>query len=272
LAPKAVNFPLPDVDGFGHSKALAMEVLTMSKQHVNRRFIVIVLVGFATAVMSHMGIALGDEGVAPLTAPTIEYVGGHRRTDGLQLKQTSTVDSRPQISENGSPGTKLLLVSSQSCRASQWQAPLSAIPLVGSSSNEGEWVLLAGLGWNKKTDFGAKGPILIETKEGQEPANWYFTVEMLFIPKGPWHIRASMAIDADELHDTLAAPGPKFSPLHIGVAIDFDHHDHSPLVLNLGYGRMPLEGRVLSAQPKGMQPEKVLTETQVFSACLNIQW
>jgi hypothetical protein len=113
---------------------------------------------------------------------------------------------------------------------------------------------------------------LIETKEGQEPANWYFTVEMLFIPKGPWRFRASLAIDADELHDTLATPSPNFNPLQIGVAIDFDHDEKSPLVLNLGYGRMPLEGRVLSVQPKGVSPEKVLTETQVFSACLNIQW
>jgi hypothetical protein len=244
----------------------------MSNQQGFRRFIVIVLAVFAAATMSHTGIAFGDDGAAALAAPNIESTDANRRFGGLRLEQTSAVDAKPLTTASGLPATELLLVSKQSCQVSLRQPPLSAIPLVGSGSEDGEWVLLAGLGWNKATDFGVKEPILIETQEGQEPANWYFTVEMLFIPKGPWRFRANLAIDADGLHDAVAAPAPKLSPVHIGVAIDFGRDDHNPLVLNLGYGRMPLEGRVVSVQPEGLRPDKVIAETQVFSACLNIQW
>jgi hypothetical protein len=244
----------------------------MSKPHSISHCIIIMLVGFVAAMTFHLGTASGEQGAETLSAPTIEPVGSLHRNGALRLKQPDARDSMSLTAGGASSETELMLVSGQSCGLPLQHTPLSAIPLVGKGSEDGEWVLLAGLGWNKDTGFGAKGPILIETPAGQEPANWYFTVEMLFIPKGWWHLRASMAIDADELHDALAAPAPKFNPLHIGVAIDFDHGDKSPLVLNLAYGRIPLEGRVLSVQPDRARPDEVLAETRVFSACLNIQW
>jgi hypothetical protein len=164
-----------------------------------------------------------------------------------------------------------MLVTRQSCRVSLENTPLSAIPVLGGGDRHGEWVLLAGVGWSKDSAFGANGPVLIETREGWEPANWYFTVEMLFIPEGRWNVRASLAIDGEELHDAITAPDPQLNPLHIGVAIAFDHGDKSSLVLNLGYGRSPSEGRIFSVQPDG-GPDHMLAETRIFSACLNIQW
>jgi hypothetical protein len=244
----------------------------MSKPHSISHCIIPMLVGFVAAMTLHLGVAFGDQGGATLSAPAIERVGAPHRTGALRLKPPDAMDSM-SLTTGGAPSeTEIMLVSGQSCGRPLQQSPLSAIPLIGKGSEDGEWVLLAGLGWNKETGFGTKGPILIETSAGQEPANWYFTVEMLFIPKGWWHLRASLAIDADELHDALAAPAPKFNPLHIGVAIDFDHGDKSPLVLNLAYGRMPLEGRVVSVQPDKAQPDEVLAQSRVFTACLNIQW
>jgi hypothetical protein len=248
------------------------QVLTMSKPLGINHCIITFLAGFVAAMMFHMGIASGDQQAAALSAPTIEHLDGNHRAGSLRLKQSGVMDSKALTTGASLPENELLLVSRQSCGVPLQHAPLSAIPLVGKGSEDGEWVLLAGLGWNKDTGFGAKGPILIETSAGQEPANWYFTVEMLFLPKGWWHVRASLAIDADELHDALAAPSPKFNPLQIGIAIDFDRGDKRPLVLNLGYGRMPLEGRVLAVPSDGAQPDEVLGETRVFSACLNIQW
>ena len=243
----------------------------MVNQHGLIHSISILLVGFVTTMMACIGSAVGSETPGALSAPVIESFD-HDRTRGLQLRQPGTPSAQPQKAGSASPEAGLLLVTGQSCRVHIQNAPLSAIPLFGTGDRNGDWVLLAGLGWNKDSGFGAKGPVLIETGGGLEPANWYFTVEMLFVPEGRWSVRASLAIDGDDLHDAVAAPDSQLNPLHIGVAIGFDSGDKSPLVLKLGYGRLPLEGRVFSVPPDGAQPDQVLSETRIFSACLNIQW
>lgn len=243
----------------------------MVKQHDLSYIIIILSVGFVATVMACIGSAFGSEPPDTVSGPMIESFGGEQ-IRGLQLKQPGAAN--PQLPEAGSapPETGLLLVTGQSCRTLIHNTPLSALPLLGAGDRNGDWVLLAGLGWNKDSGFGARGPVLIETGGRLEPANWYFTVEMLFVPEGRWSVRTSLAIDGEELHDALAAPDPQLNPLHIGVAIGFDSGDNSPLVLELGYGRLPLEGRVFSVRPDGAQPDQVLSETRIFSACLNIQW
>lgn len=243
----------------------------MSRQYGRCYCIVILAVGFLTAAAHCIGDAFGSEMQATLSAPTIENVDGGRNY-GLQPKQAGAGDAQLPAAGGGPPETDLMLVTWQSCRVSVGNTPLSAIPMFGGADREGEWVLLAGVGWNKDRGFGAKGPVLIETREGREPANWYFTVEMLFLPEGRWNVRASLAIDGEELHDAIAASDPQLNPLHIGVAIAFDHGDNNPLVINLGYGHLPLEGRILPIQPDDGPPDHVLAETRIFSACLNIQW
>jgi hypothetical protein len=260
-------FPYPAFIGHGR-----FEVLVMSRQHGQSYCIVFMLVAWGVTMTLFIGSAFGSGMADTLSAPTIEHFDGGGQTRGLQLKQPAAVGSKPLLTGSGPPATELLLVTRQSCRLPLQNAALSAIPLLGGGGEDGDWVLLAGLGWNKDSGFGAKGPILIETEDGQEPANWYFTVEMLFVPKGRWNVRASLSMDGEELHEAIAAPDPHFNPLHIGIAIAFDHGDKRPLVLNLGYGRLPLEGRVLSVQPDGARSDQVLAETRIFSACLNIQW
>lgn len=244
----------------------------MVKQHGLSFCIVILSVGFVATVMTCIGAAFGGGMPPALSTSGIESFDDGR-TRGLRLKPPAAMDAQLPEAGGGPPKTGLLLVTRQSCRAPLQNTPLSAIPLHGGGGDRnGDWVLLAGLGWNKDNGFGAKGPVMIETEEGVEPANWYFTVEMLFIPEGRWNVRASLAIDGEALHDAIAASDPELNPLHIGVAIGFDTGDKNPLVLQLGYGRWPLEGRVLSVRPDGAQPDQVLAETRIFSACLNIQF
>lgn len=243
----------------------------MLKLHGQCYCIVILAVGFIVALTFGTGAALGSDMHATVSAPTIESVdGGH--SHGLQLKPPEALDAAPPANGGGPPETDLMLVTGQSCRLSLGNTPLAAVPVLGGGVRRGEWVLLAGMGWDKDSGFGAKGPVMIETQEGREPANWFFTVEMLFIPEGRWNVRASLAIDGEELHDAITAPDLQLNPLRIGIAIAFDQGRDSPLVLNLGYGRMPVEGRILSLHPDGGQPDHVLAETRVFSACLNIQF
>jgi hypothetical protein len=261
LAPDIVMFPP------GHGR---LEVLVMPKQH-GQCYFAILAVGFMAALTLRTDAAFGSEMRATVPAPVIESVdGAHNR--GLQLQPLETADARPLANGTGPPETDLMLVTRQSCNTSLGDTPLSAIPVLGGGDRRGEWVLLAGVGWDKKRGFGAMGPVMIETPEGREPAYWFFTVEMLFIPEGRWNVRASLAIDGEDLHDAMTATDTQLNPLRIGVAIAFDHGGKSPLVLDLGYGRLPLEGRILSVSPDGGQPDHVLSETRVFSACLNIQF
>ena len=262
MAPEIVMFPL----GRGR-----LEVLVMPKQYGQFHCIIILAVSFIVALTLCNGAAFGSEMHASVPAPTIESVDSGQN-HGLQLKPPKALDARPVAIGAGPPETDLMLVTRQSCRISLGNTPLSAIPVLGAVDRRGEWVLLAGVGWNKDSGFGAKGPVIIETEEGREPANWFFTVEMLFIPEDRWNVRASLAIDGEELHDVITATDTQLNPLRIGVAIAFDHGAGNPLVLNLGYGRLPLEGRILSVHPTGGGPDHVLAETRVFSACLNIQW
>lgn len=262
MAPDIVMFPP------GHGR---LEVLVMPEQHGQCYWIVILAVGFFATLTLRTDAAFGGDMHATVSAPAIENVdGGH--SHGLPLKPPEVLDGGPPANSSGPPETDLMLVTGQSCRLSPGNPPLAAVPVLGGGARHGEWVLLAGMGWNKDSGFGAKGPVMIETHEGREPANWFFTVEMLFIPEGRWNVRASLAIDGEELHDAITAPDLQLNPLRIGIAIAFDQGRESPLVLNLEYGRMPVEGRILSLHPDGGQPDHVLAETRVFSACLNIQW
>ena len=223
----------------------------------------------ATMVLG-TGAAIASGPSVALPPPTIEHVdGGLER--GPQSEPQGFVAPQAPATGSGLSDTELLLVTRRSCRLPSQVAPLSAIPLVGGD-RDGEWILLAGLGWSKDSGYGANGPVMIETEGQLSPVNWYFTVEMLFVPQGQWNFRASLAIDGQDLHDAIATSEPQLKPLHIGVAISFDSGDKSPLVLNLGYGRSPLEGRLLSVPSDGARPEPVLAETRIFSACLNIQW
>lgn len=233
--------------------------------------IVVLALGFVAGVTACVGSALGSGTPGALSAPTIEHFDDGRSPE-MQLKQPGTGDSESSTAGGGPRETDLMLVTRQSCRLPFGQTPLSAIPLLGGSDRAGEWVLIAGVSWNKDSGFGAKGPVLIETRGEREPVNWYFTVEMLFIPEGRWNIRASLSIDGEELHDAIVAPDLQLNPLQIGIAIAFDHGLENPLVLNLGYGHTSPEGRVLSVRPEGDQPGQVLNATRIFSACLNIQW
>jgi len=217
-----------------------------------------------------IGAAFAADLPAALSAPAIEHVDGDRSRE-LRPKKQEPAEHRALATGGGQSDTELLLVSRLSCSLPFQSAPLSAVPLFGGDQ-DGQWVLLAGLGWNKDSGFGATGPVQLRTRGGLVPVNWYFTVEMVFVPEGQWHLQASLAIDGEKLHDAVAAPDSRLNPLQVGVAITFNSDDKSPLVLNLGYGPSPLMGQLSSVPPDGGQPESVIAETRIFSACLNIQW
>ncbi len=235
------------------------------------------MAGIIAALLFYAGIASAER---LSVGPSIQMNGrldGNLFLDGLRLKKGIAPGSELTIHRTGISAGERLLVGNQSCLASFWNIPFSTAPLFGEVGEDGDWVLLAGVGWNKNNGFGLKGPALIETPDGHEPVNWYYTVEMLFIPKDHWGVRASLAFDSADVYDSFAAPSQRFNPLQIGVAISFDYGAERPMILDLGYGRLPLEGRVVSLQSNSVNPDqapagKVLSETWIVSACLNIQF
>ena len=244
----------------------------MIRQHGIKYSTFISLVGCIAAMVSWVDSAAGDRLLLSHTVPKIERFESHHNSGELELKNVAEVKSKNTFDASG-----LLLVTKRSCLATFRNIEFPTAPLLGKAGEDGDWVLLAGVSWNKANGFGKEGPILFDTADGHGLVNWYYTVEMLFIPRDRWSIRASLAFDSADIHDTLVVPTQKLDPLHIGVAIAFDYGAQNPMVLDLGYSRLPLEGRVpttLSGSEKldQTQPAKALSETWIVSACLNIQF
>jgi hypothetical protein len=248
------------------------EVLSMIRQHVLKYSTIISLVGCIAAAVSWVDSAAGDRLFFSHTVPKTERFESHHNSDELRFQKAAEVKSK-----NAIDATELFLVTKRSCLTTFRNIEFPTAPLLGTAGQDGDWVLLAGVSWNKANGFGKEEPILIDTADGHGLVNWYYTVEMLFIPRDRWSIRASLAFDSADIHDTLVVPTQKLDPLHIGVAIAFDYGARKPMVLGLGYGRLPLEGRVPttlsgSEKPDQTQSAKALSETWIVSACLNIQF
>lgn len=237
----------------------------------------IAMVGFFAAVLSCAGIVSAESLSVSPSMPINERLDGNLPSDELRLKKGIELKSKHTIDLTGFSDKELFLDTHQSCLASFRNIPFSTAPLFGEAAEDGDWVLLAGVGWNKNNAFGTKGPVLIETADGHGLVNWYYTVEMLFIPKDHWSVRASLAFDSADVYDSLVTSSQRFNPLQIGVAISFDYGAEGPMILDLGYGRLSPGGRVLSPpsgsiKPEQAQPDEVLSEAWIFSACLNIQF
>jgi len=251
--------------------------LVMTRQHGISYWTVITLIGFIMAVMGYQGIAAAERLSVSPSEQMRERRDGDHLSDELGLKKGVELKPRHAIDLAGFSTQELLLVTNQSCLASFRNIPFATAPLFGEVAEDGDWVLLAGVGWNKRNGFGSTGPVLIETADGHGLAKWYYTVQMLFIPKDHWSIRASLAFDSTDVYDSFVTPSQRFNPLQIGVAISFDYGAEGPMILDLGYGRLPLEGRVhslqsISVRPDQAHPGEVLSESWIVSACLNIQF
>jgi hypothetical protein len=230
------------------------------------------VVGCIAAMMSWADSAAGGTQFLSLSPPMLNRNESRHLSGDLRFRKAGEVKSKHTIDP-----TEHLLVANQSCLATLRNSEFSSAPLLGKAGKDGDWVLLAGVSMIKATGVGKVEPILTETTDGYGLANWYYTVEMLFIPRDRWRIRASLAFDYADIHDALVVPSPKLDPLHFGVAISFYNGTQSPMVLDLGYGRLQSDGRVPAIRSGSGKPDQgqlgdVLSETWVVSACLNIQF
>ena len=151
---------------------------------------------------------------------------------------------------------------------------LSAIQLPGQ---DGDWVALAGLGRPDNSVFGRESDVPMQPLQDSGFQNWFYTVEMIFVPRGRWSIGAGLSIDADQLHDALTEPLQRLEPLHFNIFLMLDFGVSSKMALDLGYGRLPVEAYAAGKHP-GLLPfdsdqqDAIHSAGQVYSACLNIQF
>ena len=234
--------------------------------------IVIFVVGCIAAMMDWADSVSADRLLLNPAVPGIERIESNRLSGVLRLKKAGEAHSR-----RTNDVTEFLLVTKQACLTTFRNIGFPATPLLGKAGENGDWVFLAGVSSNKADGLGKEGPLLIETANGLGPADWYYTIEMLIIPRDNWSIRASLAFDSADIHGALVVPSQRLDPLHIGVAISFDYGSRSPMVLDLGYGRLPMERRVpsivsASDKPDQAQSAEADSGNWVVSACLNIQF
>lgn len=163
------------------------------------------------------------------------------------------------------------------CLAPNQNAAFPAVSLLERTDDDGDWVLLAGLSWNQSDGPGTNETILAGWTEDSGLITWSYTFEMLFIPRDDWSVRASMSFHSAEIHDAVTNLSQRIDPLRIGVAISYGNGGDNPVILDLGYGRMPQEGRGPAFQsdwnnPVQSKAGEAQTDPWIFSACLNIQF
>lgn len=244
----------------------------MTRQQRLKRAAVIFLMGFLAAVAFGIGNVSGDTLSLRPSGPERERVESGPQPDALQLKE-------PVITkfEGSGDERQLFLVARKSCLAAFQNTGFASMPLVSKTGGNGNWILLAGLSSSNAAGPGGVVPVLKAKPDGSAPADWYYTLDMYIIPSNRWSIRASLGFDSADIHDALTVSAQNLDPLHIGVAIAYDYGARNPLVLDLDYGRLPLDGHGAANHPIPEKLDRTPTgdtssDTWVVSACLNIQF
>jgi hypothetical protein len=233
---------------------------------------IVCAVGCIAATVFWAGKVSADRLYLSPSRPKIERFENRLHSGEIRFDGSAGVQSGDTIDV-----AEFLLVTQPSCLTTFQNTRIFSAPLIGKAGADGDWVFLAGVRSKMPAEFGRKGPMLHETEDDPGPADWYYTVEMLFIPRDNWNIRASLAFDSDDIREALVVPSQRLDPLHLGVAISYDYGSRSPIILDLGYGRLPVERRdsgnlIGSEKPDQAQPGEAHSETWVVSACLNIQF
>ena len=268
LAPKAIDIAEP---------ILQPKALFMLRRYRISCSTMFAIVGFIAAMLICAFSASADRLFFSPTIPDIQHLKGDLLPGGLRLNKPIEPQPRESIHPSRASSDAFRPVVNLSCPAPLRNMSFPLVPLLGEAGQKGDWVLFAGLRWEKDGGASSKNQALIETENGEGLTSWYYTVEMLFIPKDHWSIRASLAFDSSDIHDAFVVSPQKLNPLQFGVAISFEYDNKKPMVLDLGFGRFPLEGSVPAIQSGAaelyqVKPGEAASEAYLVSACLNIQF
>lgn len=151
------------------------------------------------------------------------------------------------------------------------------MPALQLTGEGGDWIVMAGVVRAGRRDFEIEGPQFMGAAQAREFQGWLYAFEMIFVPKDRWAVSASLAFDSRDFRMYPARLTKHMEPSRIDVVFSFDYRDRKQLALDLEYGRLPVEARVAAVKPgKAASDAGHLTgnnpETQVFSACLSIQF
>lgn len=156
-----------------------------------------------------------------------------------------------------------------------------ALPLIlfagQSPGDDGQWVFFVNVGSYHPTEIVQNIPPMDQSIPVRREFNWYYSMEMSFIPKENWRVSANIALDSNEMDDALNLSSNELDPVHIGVSLAFDHPTRNKVVLDLGYGRSTLGGQLpfmLAGSPLSIQaPDSAgFSDVQVVTACLWIEF
>lgn len=161
-----------------------------------------------------------------------------------------------------------------SIESSAWPLLLYAHELVGE---DGEWVFFVNVGWHRPSGVALNKTHLDQSVLNSGQFNWFYSLEMTFIPKDNWRVRANISLDSNDMNETLNHLTQKLDPVHIGVSLAFDYTPQSQVVLDLGYGRPMMTGNLpfmLAGSPLSIQaPDSTgFSDIQVVTACLRIEF
>lgn len=240
----------------------------MSRSHGIAFSALIVAAWTAAAIVGNAGRVSAD----PLSVnePPLSATGRHPPAPAFQLRIHPKITAKAAYTL----GTGLAGNARSVASGALQSYLLSSIQLTGQ---EGDWVALAGLGRPDGSVFGRESAEPVQPAQDSGIQDWFYTVEMIFVPRGYWSIGAGLSLDADQLHDALTKPLQRLEPPHFNIFLMLDFGASSKMSLDLGYGRLPVEAYATVKQPgllpfDSNQQDAIHSTRQVYSACLNIQF
>ena len=235
------------------------------------------IVGVAALILLCCGAARADGLSVSAGQPQAQNLSRTEQSGKLRL--VTSTDLRAKVSRNPvqPSGLNLFLITNASCPAPLHRQAVPGLPAVGGSGKQGDWVLFVGLNWNDQNAPGLKSPVLDASAEDERADNWYYNLEMIFIPRDNWHVHAKLSFDTMDIRDALGLSSSNKAPLQLGLDVIFDYDHRNQVALGLGYGRSPLDAHPANfgpgeAEPPRLQPGENGSRPEVISACLNIQF
>ena len=234
---------------------------------------IMTVVTTAAAIACCFGVAAAQRLYVETLLPGTRHSGEHKPAGVLHYNKSIKIEPGHPVGASAFPSIELLPAANQSCASPFGKYAYRTSILLKEAANTGDWILLAGL----YQQDGPAGPISPQTEDAFETTNWFYAVEMLFIPMEKMSVSAGLAFDSKDIQNVFVVPEPNLNLLQIGVAISIDYGAAKPAVIDLGYGRLPVEGRASILQ-SGMvevdrpSPVDLLSKTWIFSACLNIRF
>ena len=249
----------------------------MKGRYITRLLSVMILTNITVVSGVEVGIALSDGLITRMPPSKIQYIKSiHEVGNSIPIESASET-AFPIRNAPGSLKTNRFVLFPTSCAQTMANRTLPWFLWAnGPLDDDGQWVFFVNVGWHNPADA---SQIMLDKGQPSQAGmfKWVYILEMAFISKDNWRVRANISLDSNEMDDAQNLSAKRLDPMHIGVSLAFDYATRNQVVLDLGYGRSTLGGYLpfmLADSPLSIHPSDKpdVSDVQIVTAPLSIQF